>query len=265
MLFSFGGLLIKLVPWNPLSLNSLRNVVALLITLIFIKAIKHKFRFNRYVLLAGVCMSATSTLFCVANKLTTSANAILLQYTSPLFIIIFSYFIFKLKPRKLDVSVCIAVFAGIMFFFIDSLSTGNYLGDGLALVSGITYSFVFMINMMPDGDAMSAFLLGEVISFLVGLPFLLGETDFSPPVLLGAIAMGIIIGLGYVLFGVALQRGIQSVTANLLGTVETVFNPVWVAVFYGEILSVFSLIGFVIVIGSVVVYNLLLARYQRQH
>ncbi len=260
VIFSFGGLLVKVVPWHPISLNSMRNLVALLITVAYIVAIKHKFRINRYILLAGGCLACNTTLFCVTTRLTSSANAILLQYTSPIFIIILSYLIYKQRPRRLDISVCLAIFGGIFFFFMDSLSTGNYLGDALSLVSGIAYAFVFLINLMPSGDAISAFLVGQVLSFFIGLPFLVGESDFTFWALGGAALLGLSLGAGYVLIGVALTRGLPSVTANLVGTTETVLNPVWVAIFYGEVLSVYSIIGFVIVIGSVVMYNIVLAR-----
>ncbi len=265
LLFSFGGVLIKFLPWHPLSINSLRNMVALIITIIYITKIRHRLKFNRWILLSGMAMMLTSTLFCVANSMTTAANAILLQYSSPLFIILFSYFAFKIKPKKLDISMCFAVLIGISFFFFDSLATGNTLGDLFALISGCTYAMVFMANILPRGDALSAFLLGELLASIVGLPFLVQETDFSSPIILGCIGLGIIIGGGFVILAVAL-RHVRPVTANLLGTIEPILNPVWVAIFYGEIITPLAMVGFFIVIASVVMYNILSSnKYNRNN
>ncbi len=259
LLFSFGGVIVKLLPWHALSINSARSLVAFIITVIYIKIIGHKIKFNRWVLLSGVCLMLTITLYCVSNRLTTAANTILLQYTSPLFIIILSYAAFKIKPKKLDLAMCFSVFIGVIFFLFDSLSTGNILGDALALISGCTYAVVFMTNILPKGDALSAFFVGQLMSFVVGFPFLLQETDFSPNVVGGGIAMGIILGGGYVLLAIALKH-VRPVTANLLGTVEPIFNPVWVAIFYGEMITIFAAVGFVIVVASVVTYNILCAK-----
>ncbi len=258
LLFSFGGVIVKLMPWHALSVNSVRNAVAIIITIIYIKKIGHKLKFNRYILLGAISMMLTTTLYCLAIRMTTAANAILLQYTSPLFIILFTYLAFKVKPKRLDVSMCIAVFIGISCFFFDSLSTGNTVGELLALISGCTFAMVFMANILPGGDALSAFLIGEVISTVVGLPFLVKETDFSAPVVLGGVAMGVIIGGGYVLLAVAL-RHVKPVTANLLGTIEPILNPVWVAIFYGETITPLAFVGMVIVIVSVALYNVLSA------
>ncbi len=256
LLFSFGGVIVKLLPWHALSVNSARSIVALIITVIYIKAIGHKLKFNRWILLSGICLMLTITIYCVANRMTTAANTILLQYTSPLFIILFSYIAFKIKPKKLDIGMCFAVTIGIICFLFDSLATGNMLGDVLALISGCTYAVVFMTNILPGGDALSAFFVGQLLSFFVGLPFLVQETDFSPSVLAGGVAMGIILGGGYVLLAIALKQ-VRPVTANLLGTIEPIFNPVWVAIFYGEVITPTAMVGFVIVILSVVLYNIL--------
>ncbi len=259
LLFSFGGVIVKFLPWHALSVNSARCIVAFIITVIYMKAIGHKLKINRWILLSGVCLMLTVTIYCVANRMTTAANTILLQYTSPLFIILFSYIAFKIKPKKLDLAMCVAVFAGIICFMFDSLSTGNTLGDLLALISGCTYAIVFMTNILPGGDALSAFFVGQLLSAIVGFPFLVQETDFSLPAIAGGVGMGIILGGGYVLLAIALKQ-VRPVTANLLGTIEPIFNPVWVAIFYGELITPLAMVGFVIVIASVVLYNVMSSR-----
>lgn len=253
--FSFGGVVIKLMPWQGISINSARNAVALVITIIFMLIVGHKPRFNLTTVFGGVAMSMCCTLFCIATKMTTAANAILLQYTSPVFVILLTWLIFRKRPQKRDLIMCAAVFTGIGFFFFESLSGGGLTGNLLALASAVAYAIVFMSNSFRGGDSMTSFLIGEALSALIGLPYLVRETDFSGGSIAGVIALGCILGGGYVMLALAL-RIVPPVKANLIGTVEPVCNPMWVSLIYGEHMTAFAVIGFIIVIVSVLVYNI---------
>lgn len=254
-LFSFGGIVMKGVPWNALAINGGRNLVGVCITLVYLRLSHHRLVLNRSVLLGAVCMAATTVTYCLANKLTTAANAILLQYTSPAFVILLGLLFLHQKPQKRDVAMCAAVLAGTVCFFFDDLSVGHMLGNAIALLSGMCYSVVFLSGTLKGGDPASAFLWGEVLSALVGLPFLARETVFTAPVLLSVLALGVIVGGGYVLLSLALRR-IPAVTANLIGTVEPVMNPTWVALFTDERMRPMAILGFIIVVVSILLYNL---------
>lgn len=121
VMFSFGGLFIKLIPWQPLSINSARNIIAVVITAVYMKASGHKFVFNKTVLLSGLAMAYTTSMFCVSTKMTTAANAILLQFTSPVFVILFCWMFWKQRPMKRDIIMCITVFIGIGCFSMKAL------------------------------------------------------------------------------------------------------------------------------------------------
>lgn len=261
-LFSFGGLILKRVPWNPIAINGGRNLIALVITFLYLRLSGHKLILNRWVLLGAVCMAGTTITFCAANKLTTAANAILLQYSSPAFVILLSLLLFRQRPKRRDVRMCIAVLLGIVCFFFDSLSAGRLAGNALALFSGVCYAVVFLSGKLPGGDPASAFFWGEVISALVGLPLILRESEFSAPVCLSVVALGVIVGSGYVLLSLALHS-IPPVTANLIGTIEPVLNPTWVAIFAQEHMTPLSVVGFVIVLVSILVYNAAQLRKQK--
>lgn len=254
--FSFGGVIIKLMSWRSLTINSARNAIALTITLIFLRVIRHRLVFNKSTLIGGLAMTFTCTAFSIANKLTTAANVILLQYTSPVFVIILSWLIWKQKPKKRDIITCVTVFIGVGFFFCENLSGGGLAGNVLALASGVSYAVVFLTNKLKCGDSITSFVIGETLSMLIGLPFLVQETNFSAGAIGGAIALGFILGGGYALLSLAL-RVVQPVKANLIGTVEPVLNPMWVALIYGEKMTTLGIIGFIIVIASVIVYNIL--------
>ena len=135
--FSTGGLLMKIIPWNPLAINGARNLIACIVIGIYILATHHRLKFNRTVLVGAISMAGVTTLYSIANKLTTAGNTIILQYTAPIWIVILMFIIFGQKPSKTALVSILIVFAGILCFFFEGLSTGKWLGDLLALLSGI--------------------------------------------------------------------------------------------------------------------------------
>ena len=96
--FSLGGLLIKLIPWNPLAINGVRNLIASCVIGTYILVIRHRLKWNLTVLVGAVCMAGVTTCYAIANKLTSAGNTIVLQYTAPVWIIILMYLFFRKKP-----------------------------------------------------------------------------------------------------------------------------------------------------------------------
>ena len=250
LLYSIGGLSIKVIPWSGMSINGGRTAIALVVLGVYLAVIRHRPRFNRWVFLGSLCIFGTNTLFSLANKLTTAANTIVLQFTAPVFVILFSALFWKKKPQKLDLAACAVVFGGVLFFFVDSLETGGALGNVLAVLSGAAYGGVFLLNDFPDADAISAVFWGDVLSAVTGLPFLLQETVFTPVFQ---------VAVAYILLTIGL-RTTPPVTASLVSGIEPVLNPLLVAAFYGETVGPFALAGAAIVICGVVGYNVLKAR-----
>ncbi len=201
----------------------------------------------------------TNILYSLANKLTTAGNTIILQFTAPIWVMVFSSLLLKKKPGRLDLVAAAFVFAGVICFFVDSLSSGHLTGDLLALLSGIFYAGVFMMNAREDSDSLSSVLVGMVLNVLTGLPFLIREQPFSA----GMDVWGPVLILGFFQLGLAyvfLTEGLvitPPVTASLISGIEPVLNPLLVAVFYGEMLTPLSLVGAAIVFLSVIGYNLL--------
>ena len=103
ILFSTGGILCKLIPWSPLAINGARNLLGGLLIGGYLLVTHHKLKFNWKVLLGAICMSGVTTLFIVANKLTTAANAIVLQYSAPVWLILISVFLLHKKPTVKDI------------------------------------------------------------------------------------------------------------------------------------------------------------------
>lgn len=255
VLFSIGGLCVKIVPWSPLAINGMRNLIAVVIIGAYLKIVRHRVVINPAVLFGAVCLAGTTTLYCMANKLTTAANAIVLQFTAPVFVIFFNGIFFRERPKKGDLTACTCVLAGIVCFFVDGLSSGNLWGNILAVLSGVCYAGVFMMNSFPSSDSLSSILLGQALCAATCVWFVAGESDFGAAAVGGIVALGVFqLALAYIF----MARGLEdtpAVTASLTAAVEPILNPVLVAVFYQEKITVLSLLGAVIVVASVVVYN----------
>ena len=264
-LYSIGGLCMKVIPWSGTAINGARTAIALVVIGIYLIIVKHPLRFNRWILLGALSVFSTNLLFAIANKMTTAANAIVLQFTVPIFVMLFSMLFFKRKPTKLDLAACIIVFGGIVFFFADSLSMGGGFGNALALLSGVTYAGVFMMNDMPNSDAISSVFWGDVLSAIVGLPFVVRETDFTIIPIVSLLILGIFqVALAYILLSIGLKTT-PPVTASLVSGIEPILNPILVAVFYGEEVGAFAFVGAVIVIVGVVGYNVIKGKQEKQN
>lgn len=260
VLYSIGGLCIKVIPWNGLSINSARNIVALVVVGGYIALSRHGLRLNRWIALGALSVCGTNVLYSVANKLTTAANTIVLQFTAPIFVILLGMVFWKKRPEKLDLIACGLVLAGVVCFFVDSLEMGGMLGNVLALLSGLTYAGVFLLNDLPDADPICSVFWGDALSVIIGFPFLLQETEFTALALTSVVILGAFqVGLAYVLMCIGLKTT-PAVTASLISGIEPVLNPVLVALFYREQVGPMAMAGAAIVILSVVGYNVIKGR-----
>ena len=147
-------------------------------------------------------------------------------------------------------------FSGWRFFVADGFSTGTLLGIFLGILSGITYAGVFIFGTDTDGDAPSAYFLGQLIGAAVGVPFLWGETQFTAVAIGGAVLLGVFqLGLSYIFMAKGVQKT-PAVAASLITSLEPILSPVWVAIFYGEIPSALALCGAGVVLTAIGVYQL---------
>ncbi len=262
--FSTGGILVKLVPWSSMAISSGRSIIAAVLLLVYMKIRRHKFVFNKAMLIGGCAIAFSSIFYTMANKLTTAANAVLIQYTAPVFIIFYCWAFFHEKPKKLDVAATIVIFAGVLCFFLDSLDAGGMAGNLLALLAGAIYAVVFMMKRFDGADTISSVFVGCLIGSVVGFPWLVTAGNFTPAAVGGIAAIGIFqFGLAYIFMAEGLV-GTPPLTASLISMVEPVVNPILAAVVIHETLSPISLVGAVVVIGAVIAYNIA-QEYQKIH
>lgn len=257
-LWSIAGIFIKLIPWNGFAVAGLRSLIAGLTIAVYMLISRRRYVFNKRTLAGGIFAGSVYTCFTVANKLTTAANAIVLQFTCPVFIVIFSALFLRQKIRRQDLAVVIATLVGIALFFFDQLKPGYILGNFVGIAAGMFMAGMFIVvgNIEAD-ERFSAVLNGQLFTFLVGLPFIIAtKPEFTAGAVVSILILGVFqLGISYVLYVKASQY-CPPLACCLLGALEPLLNPVWVLIFDGERPGVFALIGGVIVIVSITVWTI---------
>ena len=261
LLWSTGGILIKYIPGNAMMINGARSLIALLFFWICKRRIKVKV--NIKIVAAAMCLVFTNLLYVIANKLTTAANAIVLQYTAPIFVLIWDCIYQRKKPEKYQCLVVVMAFSGMILFFFDQLDGGRMMGNLLAICAGICFSGVYFLNSLPESSSEDASMIAFCLSFIIALPFMKGVFLLNRTALLALLALGIFqVGLAYVFFSKG-SRMTSPVNASLIGLMEAILNPVWVFLFYGERIGRFALTGAVIILTAVIT-NIILGDKQRK-
>lgn len=255
-LWSIAGIFMKLLPWNGFAVASLRSLIAGLTIAAYILIRGKRIIINRRTLVTGVFTACVYTCFAVANKLTTAANAIVLQFTSPVFIVIFSALILKKRIRRSDALVVSFTLIGIALFFFDQLRPGYILGNFVAIAAGMFMAGMFMaVGELEGEQRFSGILIGQTLTFLVGLPFVIAtRPEFTAVTTLSILILGVFqLGISYILY-VESSKYCPPLACCLLGAAEPLLNPVWVLIFDGERPGVFALIGGVIVVVSITLW-----------
>lgn len=255
LLWSLAGLLIKYIPWHPMAIAGGRSFLAAFVFIAFYR--RRLLRWpGRVTVLSGLALALTQIGFVIANKLTTAANAIMLQYVSPFFVVVLGALLYHYRPTRREVTALVIASSGIILFFLDDLSPGNMAGNLLALGTAVTFAMVFLFNHRPECDTPVALFIGQAVTFLSGLPFLLTTRDFSWPPLLSMLILGIFqLGLAYFCFGIGI-RTTPPLAASLLAMVEPIINPVWVFLAVHEVPGWPALTGAAIVLAAVLYLNL---------
>ena len=263
--WSIAGVFVKLVDWNPFAIACGRSLVAAIFIAVWLR--KAWLRFSMVQVGAAAASAATMLLFIYANKATTSANAILLQYGAPVYVAILGAWILKEKPRAEHWLAFAAIFAGMGLFFMDGLSSGHLAGDIASIVSGLAFAIYFVLmRKQKDGSPLESALLAHIITAVVafGIALFLPAPVFTPKALGAIAALGLVqIGLASVLFAFGIKR-VKAVEAILVAVLEPVFNPVWVFLAVGEKPSSNALAGGAIIVTAVVVSTILSVRRDSQ-
>jgi drug/metabolite transporter (DMT)-like permease len=249
ILWSAGGLLIKLVSLNPIAIAGLRSIIAALLILCFIK--KPDFRFTPIKFAAAFMYAATVISFVCATKMTTAANAIIIQYTAPIYVIIFGALFLKEKVKWYDVTTIFIILGGMILFFIDKLSLSGLMGNLMAAFSGIAFAFtILLLKLQKDDSPLNRIFWGNVLTAIIAIPFMFQAMPDTKS-LIGIGLLGVFqLGFSYILFTIAIKN-VSALEAVLIPMIEPILNPIWVAIFLNEIPSVFSIFGGLIVVSII--------------
>ena len=259
ILWSSSGLLIKIISWQPLSILSGRSILSTMVFWIYLRC-PTRFRWTGLQAVGAVGYVGTQLFFIMATKLTTAANAIFLQYTVPIYIILFGYWFLNERPEQADWISLAVIFTGLFLFFGDDLNFNGLSGNLLAIVSGMSMAVMMLcMRKQKDGTPANTILLGNLIGSVIGFPSLLQESFSFKHI--GIIAyLGIFqIGLSFVLYSIAIKR-IQALESTLILTLEPILNPLWVFLVIGEIPGKQALIGGMFVITAVTARAIVSAR-----
>jgi len=258
VLWSTGGMLIKLVDWNPVAIAGTRSGIAALVMLAFVR--KPKFSKSKTQIAGAAFYMSTVILFVTANKLTTAANAILLQYTAPIWVAVLGTWVLKEKTLRVDWLAIFAVMAGMVLFFIGDLGGGALAGNLLSVLSGLFLALtVIFLRLQKDGSQIEMTLLGNIMTFLVSIPFILQSVpDFKSMV--GILILGVFqLGISYTLFSLAV-RHVTALEAILIPVIEPILNPIWVFLATGEKPGALALLGGLIVVLAVTLRSFYISR-----
>jgi drug/metabolite transporter (DMT)-like permease len=252
LLWSLAGVFIKLLESHPLTIVFYRSLFASLVFVPFLKS--SEFRFNVPIIVSAISYTAAITAFVSANKLTTAANAIVLQYTAPVLVYLFSRLVLGERISTPNAVALAISMAGVGFISVDNAGEPEMSGVLLALLSGVLFA-IYMVNLQRVKEFSATYLtwLNNLVCALLVLPFVTARLALSTDQLLIVVIMGVVqLGLPYFLF----SRGLQTLPlqeAALIALIEPVLNPLWVALTIGEIPSFATLVGGAMILAALAV------------
>lgn len=248
--WSLGGLLIKAVDWPPLAVAGMRGLFAALFLIATNRRLR--FDFSRAQLLGAFGYAACTVTFVVATKLTTAANAILLQYTAPVWVALFGAWLIGERSTRADWLTIVTVLVGMSLFFAEGLELSAVLGNSIAVLSGVCFAgMTLALRSQKDRSPIESIILGNLLAFVIGLPWIvsapsLNATGWAALVILGVVQLGV----SYWIYARAI-RHVSALEACIIPVIEPILNPVWVMIAMGEKPTLLAVIGGIIVLTAI--------------
>ncbi|MBI9011332.1 MAG: DMT family transporter [Clostridiales bacterium] len=262
MLWSLGGLFIKLIDWHPIAISGTRSGIAVIVMFIYYRKPIKKISNPQF--FGALSYAALVFLFVSANKLTTSANAILLQFTSTIWIALFSKWFLKKAVTRLDWLIIMIIIMGMCLFFMGDLEYGNALGNLLAILSGVAMaSMIIFFNLQTTEKPIETTIIGNCFVFILALPVIV-HISIDLKSIIGILVLGIFqLGISYIFFTKAI-RFVSPLEAILIPIIEPILNPVWVLIFTGEKIDLYSILGGIVILSTVVIRGILTSKSSNQ-
>ena len=255
-MWSLGGLLIKSIPWPPLAISGMRGGIAAIVIYIFSR--NDKITITKDKIIAACFYTLVVTLFVMANKLTTAGNAILLQYTAPVYVALFGYMFLGERSTFVDWATIMILLLGLALFFFDDLSFDGYLGNVLAILSGMSFAgLTLLLRKQKDDSPSDSILLGNILTLVIGLPVIVGGTEFDLNSIILILLLGVLqLGIPYILYTTAIKH-VTALDAIIFPIIEPILNPILVFIVLGETLGAWSVFGGALVLSGVIFRSIL--------
>ncbi len=260
MLFSTGGAAIKAASLSGWQVASFRSGVAVLALLALAPATGRGWKLR--LLPVGLAYAGTLSLFVLANKLTTAANAIFLQDTAPLYLLILGPILLHEPVRRQDLALIAVMLAGMSLFFVGQEAASRTApdplrGNLLAAASGVSWALTiaglrWLSGRHGAAAAAPAVVVGNLMAFFGCLPMALPVEGFGLQDAAVVTYLGVVqIALAYVLLTRALAH-VGALEASLLLLAEPALNPVWAWLVHRERPGPWALMGGALILGACV-------------
>jgi len=252
ILWSTGGFIIKAIPWPPLTIAGLRSGITFALVYCYSRP---KFsNFDKYTWGGALSYALMVVCFVIGNKLTSAGNVILIQFSAPVYVAIFSFSFLGEKATKVDWITIFIILIGLGCFFMDELSLYQLWGNIFALLSGIGFAgLTLFMRKQKDGRPIDLVILGNLITFLLCTPFYVKAVPFEIQPWLLITFLGVVqLGFAYILYSTAIKY-VSALDAIIYPVVEPIFNPIFAFIFLGEYMGINALFGGALVVAGVIV------------
>ena len=252
LMWSLAGFNIKMIEWSPYAIAAGRSLVAviLLAPMVLRKGFQ---KIDRYVIGGAICYAAFNYCFITSTTLTSSAIAIMMQYTAPIYVALLSWLFLRERVGWADIISVGFVFLGMIFFFLDSNSGGSLKGNIVSIFNGITFAGIsIFLRLQKDGNPALSMSLGNGISAVAGLPIMWNAGMPDTISLLFLLLAGLLVAVSYTLYAKA-STGLSALETVLIPIIDPVMNPVWVFLFLDERPGALTIVGAAVILVSVTI------------
>lgn len=252
LMWSLAGFNIKMIEWSPYAIAAGRSLVSviLLAPMVLRKGFQ---KIDRYVIGGAICYAAFNYCFITSTTLTSSAIAIMMQYTAPIYVALLSWLFLRERVGWADIISVGFVFLGMIFFFLDSNSGGSLKGNIVSIFNGITFAGIsIFLRLQKDGNPALSMYLGNVISAVAGLPIMWNAGMPDTISLLFLLLAGLLVAVSYTLYAKA-STGLSALETVLIPIIDPVMNPVWVFLFLDERPGALTIVGAAVILVSVTI------------
>ena len=252
LMWSLAGFNIKMIEWSPYAIAAGRSLVAviLLAPMVLRKGFQ---KIDRYVIGGAICYAAFNYCFITSTTLTSSAIAIMMQYTAPIYVALLSWLFLRERVGWADIISVGFVFLGMIFFFLDSNSGGSLKGNIVSIFNGITFAGIsIFLRLQKDGNPALSMYLGNVISAVAGLPIMWNAGMPDTISLLFLLLAGLLVAVSYTLYAKA-STVLSALETVLIPIIDPVMNPVWVFLFLDERPGALTIVGAAVILVSVTI------------